>query len=741
MNKKQQQFEYLSGTVERITYHNEENGFCVLKIKSKEQKDLITVTGIAPSLFVGEEIKIQGHWFNNLNYGLEFKANFIRFIPPNSLEGIQKYLGSGLIKGIGSHFAKKLVAAFGEKVFDVIENLPDRLSIVEGIGKVRAASICTNWSEQKVVREIMVFLQSHGVSISRATKIYKLYGEESIKIVSENPYRLVKDIRGIGFVSADKIAKNLGVEDNSLIRAKAGVSYILTEALNSGHCGLPTDVLIKNCEKLLSISKDTLVLALNEEIESGNIIKDYISTYETIFLAAFYAYEKNIAHKLRELSINQPLWYEIDSKKALLWVEDKLSISMDDSQKEAIRSVIVSKVTIITGGPGTGKTTILDAILKILRAKKFRIKLCAPTGRAAKRLSESTKLDAYTIHRLLKYDPSTYQFTYNHNNLLDCDCLVVDESSMIDVQLMYNLLNAIPEKSGLILVGDIDQLPSVGAGQVLKDLIDSHTIPTIKLSKIFRQSSNSSIISNAYLVNEGLFPKLENNAGDDFYFIEADSPELIIENILKLVSKTIPNHFKLNPITDIQILCSMQRGSCGTRSLNIELQKALNPLSSQGILKFGQMFSVNDKVMQIVNNYEKEVYNGDIGFITSIDQINQEIVAIFDKRLITYSFDELDELQIAYAITVHKSQGAEYPVVVIPMTTQHFPMLQKKLLYTAITRGKQLVFLVGQKKAISIAIQNMKESIRYSKLKQFLLDSFSINPKSFESVLKNSYID
>jgi exodeoxyribonuclease V alpha subunit len=714
-------FEYLSGSIEHITYRNEDTGFSVIKVKYKNQRDPITVTGVAPALFVGEEIQIQGNWFNNLDYGLQFKANFMRSVPPNSLEGIEKYLGSGLIKGIGPHFAKKLVAAFKEAVFDVIEASPGKLTTVPGIGKARAESIRSNWSEQKIVREIMVFLQSHGISTARATRIYKTYGENAIKIVSENPYRLAKDIRGIGFVSADKIARHLGIAEDSIIRARAGINYTLTEALSNGHCGLPTQLLLQNSEELLSIPKNTLLLALKEELNDKNVTKDHIDTIEVIFLAAFYAYEKIIAQKLRTLSGRLPLWQDINGDKALSWVESKLSINLAESQIQAIQTVISSKVTIITGGPGTGKTTILDAILKIFKAKQFKIKLCAPTGRAAKRLSETTGSNAYTIHRLLKYDPKTNQFIYNQENPLDCDCLIADESSMIDVQLMCSLLRAIPETAGLILVGDIDQLPSVGPGQVLKDLIESNVIPAIKLNKIFRQGKNSNIISNAHLINDGLFPKLENDSNSDFHFIEAQTPEIIVEKLLRLIKHDIPSNFKLNPTTDIQILCPMQRGSCGARSLNIELQKILNPLSSQGIQRFGQMFSINDKVIQTTNNYDKEVYNGDIGFINSIDQLNQKIIIDFDNRPVPYSFDELDEVQIAYAITIHKSQGSEYPAVVIPITTQHFTMLQKNLLYTAITRGKRFVFLIGQKKALAIAVKNKNLSLRYSKLKELLL--------------------
>jgi exodeoxyribonuclease V alpha subunit len=714
--------EFISGIVERLTYHNEENGYAIIKAKVRKQKDLITIAGSTPSISVGESIQAQGVWQNNLKYGLQFKADFIRSIPPSSIEGIEKYLGSGLIKGIGPFFAKRLVAIFKEDVFDVIENTPEKLTDVEGIGKVRATTISSNWAEQKIVREIMIFLQSHGVGVSRATRIFKTYGENSIKIVSENPYQLARDIRGIGFLSADKIASNLGIESTSMLRARAGINYTLTEALNSGHCGLPIALLLENAVKLLDIFPDILKEALTLELQEGFLVQDMIRDTKSVFLKPFHVYEQYIAQKLTALSSNEPIWKNIDTERAIPWVEGKLSIALADNQKEAIRTVISSKVTIITGGPGTGKTTLLGSVLKILLAKQLTIKLAAPTGRAAKRLSETTKLNAVTIHRLLKYDPASNSFTYNPDKPLNCDLLIIDESSMVDTQLMYNLLRALPNNAGLILVGDIDQLPSVGPGQILKDAIESRALPAIRLTKIFRQGENSQIITNAHLVNKGYFPKVDNKLKDtDFFFIESNTPEEIINNTLKLVKNAIPRRFNLNPIRDIQVLSPMQRGSCGCRSLNIELQKTLTPLpSSQGLERFGQRFSQGDKVMQMVNNYDKDVYNGDIGFIKRIDTQEHEIAISFDGKSVVYSFDELDELSIAYAVTIHKSQGSEYPAVIIPISTQHFPMLQKNLLYTAITRGKRFVFLVGQKKAVAIAVKNDKESWRYSRLRELL---------------------
>lgn len=699
-------FEYIEGVVERITYHNPENGFAVLKVLVRGYRDLVAVTGEVPHITVGEEVKVQGKWVNTPQYGLGFKAYYIKTTPPNSLEGIERYLGSGLIKGIGPHYAKRLIQAFGKEVFDVIENYSERLKEVEGIGKVRASKISESFAEQKVVREIMVFLQSHGVSTSRATRIYKTYGEEAIKIVSDNPYRLAKDIRGIGFLSADKIAMNLGIEEHSIKRARAGINFTLLEASNNGHCGLPKDILLKEAETLLNIPQKILLEALGAELNEQFLVADIIENKITIFLASYYIYEKQSAVKL--LKLKGELQYNINISKALEWAESRLNIIFAVNQKLAIETMLRSKVCVITGGPGTGKTTIMKAVINILLVKKYKISLCAPTGRAAKRLSETTGHEALTIHRLLKFDPSKGKFEYDENHQFKIDVLIVDEASMIDVQLLHSLLKAIPDNASLVLVGDVDQLPSVGAGEVLKDIIDSGNIPTVKLDKIFRQGEDSQIITNAYLVNQGLFPKLTSSR--DFRYIEADTPEGTQAKLLELVSKIKDR--------DMQVLCPMQRGSCGTRSLNIELQKIINP--SQGIEKYGQLFAVKDKVMQLENNYDKEVYNGDIGFIKDINHEDSKLMISFDGRMVEYGFDELDEITIAYAITIHKSQGSEYPIVIIPLTTQSFMMLQKNLLYTGITRGKKIVILIGQKKAIAMAVHNNKKVDRITKLKEWL---------------------
>ncbi|KJW02139.1 hypothetical protein REIP_0142 [Rickettsia endosymbiont of Ixodes pacificus] len=719
MNK-QDVNEYISGIIERITYHNPDNGFCVLRIKVKGHRDLITVTGNVLSALVGEYIKCSGIWHNDRNHGRQFKAHFLKALPPDTLEGIEKYLGSGLIKGIGPYFAKKLVLAFGNKVLEIIECEPSLLSTIDGIGKVRANRICNNWQAQKVIREIMVFLQSHGVGTTRATRIYKTYGDKAIEIVSNNPYQLAKDIRGIGFISADTIARNLGIDKNSLIRAKAGVTHALLEATSDGHCGLPKKILLQNIQKLLEIEQEIIEQAIIEEVASNSLIIDTINDVESIFLTSYYIYEKNIAKILVNLTKTSVTWGKIDTITILPIIEKELCITLATSQKTAIEHALQHKLMVITGGPGTGKTTLVNSLLKTLSTQNLNIKLCAPTGRAAKRLSESTGLEATTIHRLLEIDPAYGGFKRNEDSPLLCDYLVIDEASMVDISLFHALLKALPPHSSLLIVGDVDQLPSVGAGQVLKDIINSKVIPTVKLTEIFRQAATSNIIINAHRVNNGILPDLAPR-NSDFYFIEAEHGEDIINKIIMMIRERIPKKFNLNPVNDIQLLCPMQRGGVGARSLNIELQKILNPNYSSGIIKFGQIFAIGDKVMQTENNYDKEVYNGDIGVINNINEQDQEITINFYNRDVVYDYSDLDQITLAYATTIHKSQGSEYPAVIIPLTMQSYMMLKRNLIYTAITRGKHLVIIIGQKKALAIAIKDNKTSLRYSKLQKWLM--------------------
>jgi exodeoxyribonuclease V alpha subunit len=713
--------EVLAGLIERVTYHNEDNGFCVVRIKARGHRELITLVGHAAVISAGEWVTASGEWVNDRTHGQQFKARFLKVSEPTSIDGIEKYLGSGMIRGIGPVYAKKLVRAFGEKVFDTIETEPQRLRQVDGIGPVRASRITAAWAEQKIVREIMVFLHSHGVGTARAVRIYKTYGADAVQVMSENPYRLARDIRGIGFKTADAIAMKLGIEKTAIVRVRVGISYALTEAMDEGNCGLPTDELIPLAEKLLEVPGELVRTALDLELTEGTVIADWVGEAACVFLAGLHRAERSIAERLLRLANGTLPWPWIDPDKALPWVEGRIGLALAENQATAIRLALISKVLVMTGGPGVGKTTIVNAILRILAAKGVRLLLCAPTGRAAKRMTEATGFEAKTIHRLLEVDPKGGGFKRGDDNPLDCDLLVVDETSMVDVMLMQALVKAVPDKAALLIVGDIDQLPSVGPGQVLADVIASGAVPVVRLTEVFRQAAQSRIITNAHRINQGSIPDLSAHGADsDFYFVQADEPETAVLRIVELVKTRIPKRFGLDSIRDIQVLCPMNRGGVGARSLNIELQAALNPADDRKVERFGWTFAPGDKVMQIENDYDKEVYNGDIGYIDDVNPADGELTASFDGRSVTYGFGELDTLVPAYAATIHKSQGSEYPAVVIPMMTQHYAMLQRNLLYTGLTRGKKLVVLVGQKKAIAIAVRNVSGRRRWSKLHEWL---------------------
>ncbi len=713
--------ERLSGLVERVTFHNAQNGFCVLRLKVKGERELITLVGHAPAVSPGEYASASGTWVTDREHGRQFRAVFVKISPPTTLAGIERYLGSGMVKGIGPIYAGKLVKAFGLSVFEVIERSPQRLRDIAGIGEIRARKITTGWADQKVIRDIMVFLHAHGVSTSRAVRIFKTYGPDAIDIVRENPYRLARDIRGIGFLSADTIAQKIGIASDSPLRAQAGISYALTEASAQGHCGLPYAELVPLAVKLLDIPESVIETAIAREVDDAVLLPDTVDGQPCVFLAPLYHAEQSIAAHVRRLRSGVTTLPAFDAEKAIPWVERKLAIELAESQKAAVRLALTSKLLVITGGPGVGKTTLVKSILTIMAAKGVKPLLCAPTGRAAKRLSESTGLEARTIHRLLEVNPINGQFKRNEDHPLDCDLLVADECSMIDVPLANQLLKAVATPTAVILVGDVDQLPSVGPGQFLADLIESGAVPVIRLTEVFRQAASSRIVRCAHQINQGSFPSLPaKGEASDFYLVAAEAPEEIAQTVVDLVQTRLPRKFNLDPIRDIQVLCPMNRGITGARGINQALQAALNPPGEHSVDKFGYRFSVGDKVMQIENNYDRDVYNGDIGLVTGIDLDEAELAVAFDGQVVRYPFGELDELVLCYATTIHKSQGSEYPVVVIPISTQHYMMLRRNLIYTGITRGKTLVVLVGQKKALAMSVKGKQVQRRWSKLKERL---------------------
>ncbi len=710
--------EVLAGLVRRVTYHNAETGYCVLRVKVRGRRDLETVVGTLPAVAEGEAITASGEWVKDRKYGPQFRARFLRTSRPTSIEGIRSYLASGQIHGIGEVYADKLVRAFGEDVFDVIEFRPEELRKVDGIGPVRADSIRKVWAEQKTVREIMVFLHEHGVSTARATRIFTTYGADAVQVMSENPYRVAQDIRGMGFKSADAIAMKLGIARTAMIRVRSGIGFVLAEALDDGHCGLPRDRLVTDAAELLGVSEELVLEALEHELREESLLADTVDDTECIFLSVLHHAESRIAERLRRLLRGRCPWPEIDAGKAIPWAERRTGLELADSQREAVRTALRSKVMVITGGPGVGKTTIVNTILSVLAAKKVRIALCAPTGRAAKRMSEATGRDAKTVHRLLEVDPRHGGFRRDADLPLECDFLVIDEMSMVDVMLMDAVLGALPPKAGLLVVGDVDQLPSVGPGQVLADMIESGVLPVASLVEVFRQAAESRIVVNAHRINRGEAPDFgKPDIESDFLFLQRDTPEEAARTIVNLVRNRIPGGFGLDPLRDIQVLCPMVRGTVGARELNSELQKAINPAGERRIEHLGYTFAPGDKVMQTENDYDNDVYNGDIGIVRDIVPDAGEIVVAFDGRRIVYGGGDLDALVPAYATTIHKAQGSEYPAVVVPVTTQHYIMLQRNLLYTAVTRGRRLVVLVGQERAVQIAVDAVSGRRRWSRLR------------------------
>lgn len=700
--------------VEHITYQNQENGWSVMKVKVKGYDNLVTLTGSLLDVPVGSVLLVDGDWRVDPKYGQQFVAQSWTEVMPATLYGIEKYLGSGLVKGIGPAYARAIVSRFGLETIDVIENDIERLLEVPRLGKKRMEKIRESWEKQKDIKEVMVFLQGHGVSTAFAAKIYRKYEKESIAKVKENPYQLADDIWGIGFKTADGIASKMGYEKNDPRRCRSGILYTLNELAEEGHVYAEPEQLVEAAVKLLEAEEAPVRQALTTMMEA----KDVIADNDVIYLPPFYYAENGSAKRLQSLlSDNSPLNSDVAAEPEAEYGAKSGGIVYDEVQQAAIQKALDSKVMVLTGGPGTGKTTTTQGIIAAFKARHMSILLAAPTGRAAKRMTEATGMEAKTIHRLLEYNPMD-GYKRNEENPLEGDALIVDECSMIDILLFYNLMKAIPSNMRLILVGDIDQLPSVGAGNVLRDIIDSRQIPVVRLTRIFRQAQSSRIVMNAHAINAGQFPNIRNGLDTDFFFINQEDADEMVKLIIGLVRDRLPKKYGYPP-KEVQVLTPMQRGTVGAGNLNIELQNALNP-TGPSLARGGYTFRQGDKVMQIRNNYDKNVFNGDIGYITAVDTNERTLTVTFDNRLVEYDITELDEIVLAYAITIHKSQGSEFPVVVMPVTMKHFVMLQRNLIYTGITRAKKICVLVGTTKALAYAIHNQTVSKRNTKLKERL---------------------
>jgi len=710
--------EHLSGVIERVTFHNPDTGFAVLRVQATKPRGQVTVVGQLPNVVAGEFVEADGEWVHDRDHGRQFKASNLRTAPPQTIEGIEKYLGSGMVKGIGPHFARKIVETFGERTLTIIDESPSFLSEVKGIGPRRIERIRDSWQQQKAVRGILVFLQSHGVGTARAVRIYKTYGERAVELVRENPYRLATDIWGVGFKTADELAGRLGIDGASPLRARAAVRYVLQELSGEGHVGYPESEVIARTSELTATDRAIVEAAIEAGRQEEDFVREPWDGESWLYLKPLFLAEVGVARELRKLRSGQHPLPAINLDAALTWVEKKMGLELAETQRDAIRRAATQKVLVVTGGPGTGKTTIVRGILEIFAAKGQTVALAAPTGRAAKRLSETTGREAKTIHRLLEFDPSFGGFKRDRDKSLDLELLVVDEASMVDVVLMNQLLRAVPPWACLVLVGDVDQLPSVGPGTVLADVIASKAVPVLRLTEIFRQAGQSWIVRAAHRVNHGELPDSAPAGLGDFYFVEANAPDAILDKIVAVVRDRIPAKYGLDPFRDVQVLAPMNRSELGVRNLNSRLQEVLNPQSpsKKELQRFGWTFRAGDKVLQTVNNYDKDVFNGDIGRITGIDEPEQEMTVEYDGRHLVYDFGELDELALAYALSIHKSQGSEYPAVVIPLHGQHYVMLQRNLLYTGITRGKKLVVLVGSRKALATAVSRRDTSQRLSGL-------------------------
>ena len=706
--------ESFSGTMERVVFHNEENGWTVFRMKAEGREDLVTVVGAMDSPQQGMRLRVCGSWVNHARFGRQLQLEYWEEEMPATAEGIRLFLASGCIRGIGPKWAERIVSVFGAETLEIMEKAPERMLEIPRFGKKRLASVKASWEEHHGIRQLMLFLQPHGVSAGLAARIYRYYGAAALSVVRENPYRLAMDIRGIGFLTADELARKIGFAEDSPLRAQAGVLYTLMGLTEEGHVYCPRDVLAQTASEKLSILPDLADGAIDELARDERIVIEDLGEQQGVYLSRYHYYESTIAYYMRRLISSPKSVCLPQAKKLVDDVLSRLPITLAEEQKRAVLMAAREKVMVLTGGPGTGKTTIINAIIQVFREAHARILLAAPTGRAAKHISETSGLEARTIHRLLEYSPAEDGFKRNEDNPLACGLLVVDEASMMDTMLMCHLVKAAPLGATFVLVGDVNQLPSVGPGNVLRDVIASGIVPVVELNEVFRQAAESDIICNAHLINSGQLPELKQKSGakTDFYFFRQDDPEAAADLVVDLVRSKIPHTFGFRS-EDIQVLSPMLRGAVGVNSLNRRLQDAVNPQEVQ-LVRGDRQFRLHDRVMQLRNNYDKDVYNGDMGVITWLDAEERELTVRFDERNVHYPWEDLDELIPAYAISIHKSQGGEYPVVVIPLMMQHFMLLQRNLVYTAVTRGRKLVVLVGEWKALAIAVKNNRMRTRYT---------------------------